>query len=216
MHAAEWVWDVLPTVQSRNSLQCGIRGWHLDGMAMRAQSTAVRSGRSVCATQACVHRRKKKLCAPACENIARVICAHHEHPKMALCATSSFMLGEVLCLCQAKNFHEPNASSADIFVGDVVKSLHLHLCRPHLRPPDQDAPQDPDTHDNSQDPENSDSGWAECRRETRSTSGGVLARGQHCLISWSNTHKIVTLSFAEADLTAAVRAAEGTGRREWQ
>ena len=44
-----------------------------------------------------------------------------------------------------------------------------------------------------------------------STSGGATARGSHCLTSWLSTKKI-TLSSAEAELMAAVKAAaEGVG-----
>ena len=48
---------------------------------------------------------------------ARVVCAHHKHSKMALCATSSFTLGEVTapwCYYQAKVFHELNVSSVEL------------------------------------------------------------------------------------------------------
>ena len=52
----------------------------------------------------------------------------------------------------------------------------------------------------------SDSDWAGCRRTARSTSGGVLMRGSHCLRAYSVTQKHVTLSSAEAELMAIVRA----------
>ena len=52
----------------------------------------------------------------------------------------------------------------------------------------------------------SDSNWAGCRRTARSTSGGVMMRGTHYLKSWSSTQKNVTLSSAEAELLAAVKA----------
>ena len=58
----------------------------------------------------------------------------------------------------------------------------------------------------------SDSDWAGCKRTARSTTGGVMLKGSHCLRSWSLTQKFVTLSTAEAELMAAVRAAtEGIG-----
>ena len=58
----------------------------------------------------------------------------------------------------------------------------------------------------------SDSDWAGCRRTARSTSGGVIMRGSHCLRTWSSTQKFVTLSSAEAELMAAVKAStEGIG-----
>ena len=51
----------------------------------------------------------------------------------------------------------------------------------------------------------SDSDWAGCRRTARSTSGGALMRGSHCLKTWSTTQKSVTLSSGEAELVAAVK-----------
>ena len=51
----------------------------------------------------------------------------------------------------------------------------------------------------------SDSNWAGCRRTAKSTSGGVLVRGGHCLKSWSSTQKNITLSSGEAELVAAVK-----------
>ena len=68
----------------------------------------------------------------------------------------------------------------------------------------------------------SDSGWASCKRTARSTSGGVVTRGDHHLKSWSVTPKRVTLSSAEAELGALIKTstetigilqmAEGLGR----
>ena len=58
----------------------------------------------------------------------------------------------------------------------------------------------------------SDSDWAGCRRTARSTSGGVIMLGTHCLRGYSVTQKHVTLSSAEAELMALVKAtAEGIG-----
>ena len=51
----------------------------------------------------------------------------------------------------------------------------------------------------------SDRDWAGCKRTARSTSGGVIMRGQHFIKSWSSTQKRVTLSSAEAELGAAVK-----------
>ena len=51
----------------------------------------------------------------------------------------------------------------------------------------------------------SDSDWAGCRRTAKSTSGGVIMRGGHCLKSWSSTQKNITLSSGEAELVAAVK-----------
>lgn len=53
----------------------------------------------------------------------------------------------------------------------------------------------------------SDSDWAGCRRTARSTSGGAIMRGTHCLRTWSVTQKFVTLSSGEAELMALVKAA---------
>ena len=67
-----------------------------------------------------------------------------------------------------------------------------------------------------QTPENltvySDSDWAGCKRTARSTSSGVIMRGHHHVKSWSLTQKRVTLSSAEAELGALVKAsAEAIG-----
>ena len=53
----------------------------------------------------------------------------------------------------------------------------------------------------------SDSDWAGCATTGRSTSGGAIMRGHHCLRTWSSTQKFVTLSSAEAELMALLRAA---------
>lgn len=52
----------------------------------------------------------------------------------------------------------------------------------------------------------SDANWAGCRRTARSSSGGSIMRGKHCLKTWSSTQKRVTLSSAESELTAATKA----------
>ena len=56
----------------------------------------------------------------------------------------------------------------------------------------------------------SDSDWAGCKRTARSTTGGILMRGSHCLKGFSVTQKRVTLSSAEAELGAAVKVAAET------
>ena len=66
----------------------------------------------------------------------------------------------------------------------------------------------------------SDSDWAGCRRTARSTSGGVILVGSHCVKSWSSMQRRVTLSSGEAELTAAIKmASEVTGMlqmmKEW-
>ena len=58
----------------------------------------------------------------------------------------------------------------------------------------------------------SDSDWAGCRRTARSTSGGVIMLGSHCIRAYSVTQKFVTLSSGEAELMALVKAtSEGIG-----
>ena len=52
-----------------------------------------------------------------------------------------------------------------------------------------------------------DSDWAGCLKTRRSTSGGVLYRGGHCLAQWSRTQQTVALSSAEAELNAALKGA---------
>ena len=58
----------------------------------------------------------------------------------------------------------------------------------------------------------SDSDWAGCKRTARSTSGGALCLGKHLVKSWASTQRNITLSSAEAELVAAVKAsAEAIG-----
>jgi hypothetical protein len=49
-----------------------------------------------------------------------------------------------------------------------------------------------------------DSDWAGCRRTRRSTTGGVLLRGEHLLKTWSVTQGPIALSSAEAEYYAMV------------
>ncbi len=49
-----------------------------------------------------------------------------------------------------------------------------------------------------------DSDWAGCRRTRRSTSGGVIMRGPHCLKTWSTTQGPQALSSAEAEYYSMV------------
>ena len=51
----------------------------------------------------------------------------------------------------------------------------------------------------------SDSDWAGCKKTSRSTSGGAIVIGSHCLKTWSTTQKSITLSSGEAELVAAVK-----------
>ena len=48
----------------------------------------------------------------------------------------------------------------------------------------------------------SDSDWAGDRKTGKSTSGGIIMMGSHLVKSWSRTQDAVTLSSAEAELTA--------------
>ena len=57
-----------------------------------------------------------------------------------------------------------------------------------------------------------DSDWAGCRKSRKSTSGGTVMLGRHCLKTWSKTQAIVAKSSAEAELYGVVRGAtEGLG-----
>ena len=49
-----------------------------------------------------------------------------------------------------------------------------------------------------------DSDWAGCRRTRKSTTGGVLMRGPHCIKTWSVTQGPIALSSAEAEHYAMV------------
>ena len=52
-----------------------------------------------------------------------------------------------------------------------------------------------------------DSDWAGCRRTRRSTSGGAIKIGAHCIKTWSSTQMPVALSSAEAEYYAMVEGA---------
>ena len=49
-----------------------------------------------------------------------------------------------------------------------------------------------------------DSDWAGCRRTRKSTSGGVIMIGTHCIKSWSSTQGPLALSSAEAEYYSMV------------
>ena len=55
-----------------------------------------------------------------------------------------------------------------------------------------------------------DSDWAGCKGSRRSTSGGVMLHGHHCVKSWSATQATVALSSAEAELYALLKGATQT------
>ena len=58
----------------------------------------------------------------------------------------------------------------------------------------------------------SDSDWAGCRKARKSSSGGAIMLGSHCLKTWAKTQAIIARSSAEAELYGVVRAAtEGLG-----
>ena len=52
----------------------------------------------------------------------------------------------------------------------------------------------------------SDSDWAGCRRTRKSTSGGAVMLGEHCLKTWSSTQGPTALSSAEAEYYSMVEA----------
>ena len=52
-----------------------------------------------------------------------------------------------------------------------------------------------------------DSDWAGCRRTRRSTSGGAICLGDHCLRTWSSTQTPIALSSAEAEYYSMVEGA---------
>ena len=52
----------------------------------------------------------------------------------------------------------------------------------------------------------SDSDWAGCKKTRKSTSGGAVIIGSHCIRSWSKTQATIALSSAEAELIALVKA----------
>ena len=57
-----------------------------------------------------------------------------------------------------------------------------------------------------------DSDWAGCRRSRKSSSGGAIMRGTHCLKTWSKTQALIAKSSGEAELYAVVKgAAEALG-----
>ena len=55
-----------------------------------------------------------------------------------------------------------------------------------------------------------DSDWAGCKATCRSTSGGAMKVGFHCIKTWSTTQATVALSSAEAELYALTKGAAQT------
>ncbi len=56
----------------------------------------------------------------------------------------------------------------------------------------------------------SDADWASCKDTRKSTSGGALMWGSHCLRSWSKTQTVIAQSSAESELTATVKTTSET------
>ena len=52
-----------------------------------------------------------------------------------------------------------------------------------------------------------DADWGGCKKTRKSTSGGVVMRGKHCIKYWSKTQSSIVLSTAEAELVALVKGA---------
>ena len=56
--------------------------------------------------------------------------------------------------------------------------------------------------------------WAGWKVTRRSTSGGVVMRGRHLIKCWSKSQNVISLSSAESEFHATVKAAvEGLGMR---
>ena len=53
----------------------------------------------------------------------------------------------------------------------------------------------------------SDTDWSGCLRTRRSTSGGCITIGKHCIRTWSSMQPSVTLSSGEAEFYGLVKAA---------
>ena len=59
-----------------------------------------------------------------------------------------------------------------------------------------------------------DADWAGCRRSRKSTSGGNISIGSHCIKVWAETQAVVVKSSAASELYGVVRGAcEGLGMR---
>ncbi len=54
----------------------------------------------------------------------------------------------------------------------------------------------------------SDANWANCKETRKSTSGGCIMLGVHCVRSWSKTQSVIATSSAESELYALVRASQ--------
>ena len=57
-----------------------------------------------------------------------------------------------------------------------------------------------------------DADWAGCRRTRKSTSGGVILLGGHCVKAWSKTQAVIAKSSAESELYSVIKGScEGLG-----
>ena len=57
-----------------------------------------------------------------------------------------------------------------------------------------------------------DADWAGCRRSRKSTSGGVILLGRHCVKAWSKTQAVIAKSSAESELYSVIKGScEGLG-----
>ena len=52
-----------------------------------------------------------------------------------------------------------------------------------------------------------DADWAGCRRTRKSTSGGCITSGPHCIKVWSKTQSVIAKSSAESELYGVVKGA---------
>ena len=59
-----------------------------------------------------------------------------------------------------------------------------------------------------------DADWASCRRLRKSTAGGNICIGDHCIKVWAKTQAVIAKSSAESELYGVARGAcEGLGMR---
>ena len=51
-----------------------------------------------------------------------------------------------------------------------------------------------------------DANFVGCKRSRKSTSGGLIVLGQHCIKAWSKTQSLVAISSAESEFYSVVKA----------
>ena len=56
----------------------------------------------------------------------------------------------------------------------------------------------------------SDADWAGCRKTRKSTTGGCIKLGAHCIKAWSKTQALIALSSGESELHASLKASAET------